>query len=239
MPHERFQGKTIHGYRGDAIIQLDWGVGEPMKTLDRLELTENTLVVFCSDNGPVVTDGYKDNAGKLLKGHKPAGPYSGGKYTSLEGGTRTPFITYWKGRIAPGVSDKMVATIDLPASLAALVGVDLPETACPDSFNLLGALLGEEDAVARDHIVQQVTSTKGLALRGGKWKIICRFPSHPKLTLATQRDSCRLFDLDEDPAEKKNVAKANPEVVERLLGELDDITTNERSRPDGKRRIER
>ena len=95
------------------LSNLDWCVGELMKTLDRLKLTENTLVVFCSDNGPVLDDGYKDGAIEKIGNHRPAGPYSGGKYSVYEGGTRTPFITRWKGRIEPGVSDEMVCTIDL------------------------------------------------------------------------------------------------------------------------------
>jgi len=232
MPHERFQGKTIHGYRGDAIIQLDWGVGEIMKTLDRLELTENTLVVFCSDNGPVVTDGYKDGAAQLLKGHRPAGLYSGGKYTILEGGTRTPFITYWKGHIQPGVSDKMVSTVDLPASMAALVGVELPDTACPDSLDVLDALMGEADAEGRDHVVQQVTSTKGFALRAGNWKIMCgQSKKGPKGKLNGKPVVCRLYDLSMGKMEKQEVSAKNPKVVSRLLAQLNEIVTGGRSRP--------
>ena len=85
MPHERFQGKTSLGFRGDAIVELDWCVGELMKTLDRLKLAENTLVVFCSDNGPVLDDGYKDGAIEKIGKHRAAGPYSGGKYSVYEG----------------------------------------------------------------------------------------------------------------------------------------------------------
>ncbi len=146
MPHERFHGKTTLGFRGDAIVQLDWCVGELMKTLDRLDLADKTLVVFCSDNGPVLDDGYKDGAIEKLGQHQPAGHFSGGKCSVLEGGTRTPFITRWKDRIQPGVSEQMVCTIDLPASLAALTGVNIPDDACLDSFNIMGALLGEDGA---------------------------------------------------------------------------------------------
>ena len=81
-------------YRGDAIEQLDWNVGEIVKTLERLELIDNTLIIFCSDNGPVLDDGYDDFANESLGDHEPAGPYSGGKYTVREGGTRTPCLLY-------------------------------------------------------------------------------------------------------------------------------------------------
>ena len=122
MPHERFHGTSGMGFRGDAIVQLDWCVGELLKTLDRLKLSGNTLIVFCSDNGPVGDDGYKDDALEKMGDHRPNGPFSGGKYSVLEGGTRTPFITYWPGKIAKGSSIEMVCTIDLAASFAALTG---------------------------------------------------------------------------------------------------------------------
>jgi arylsulfatase A len=142
--HERFQGSTTLGPRGDAIAELDWCVGELTKTLERLKLAENTLVVFCSDNGPVMDDGYKDDAIEKQGSHRPAGPYQGGKYNVYEGGTRTPFITYWPGRISPGESDAMVCTIDLAASCAALAGASMPDDACLDSFDILDALLGKK-----------------------------------------------------------------------------------------------
>ncbi|MBO60914.1 MAG: arylsulfatase, partial [Verrucomicrobiales bacterium] len=122
IPHERFRGTSALSYRGDVIVQLDWCVGELVKTLDRLNLSDNTLIVFCSDNGPVGDDGYKDEALEKMADHSPNGPFSGGKYSVLEGGTRTPFITYWPGKIKPGVSDEMVCTIDMAASFAALTG---------------------------------------------------------------------------------------------------------------------
>ena len=143
-----------------------------MKTLDRLELAENTLVVFCSDNGPVLDDGYQDGAIEKIGTHRAAGPFTGGKYSVYEGGTRTPFITRWKGRIQPGPSDEMVCTIDLAASLAALSGQRLPDDACLDSFNVLTALLGESGAKGRDHLVQQDNGNNGTyGLRVGDWKL--------------------------------------------------------------------
>ena len=154
------------------IVQLDWCVGELVKTLDRLKLSDNTLIVFCSDNGPVGDDGYKDEALEKMADHSPNGPFSGGKYSVLEGGTRTPFITYWPGKIKPGVSDEIVCTIDMAASFAALTGTKLPEEACPDSFNVLGALLGKKGAKGRDHLVQQDNGRGGnYGYRVGNWKL--------------------------------------------------------------------
>jgi arylsulfatase A len=216
MPHERFQGKTGFGYRGDAIAELDWCVGQLLDTLDKLNLADKTLVIFCSDNGPVLDDGYKDGAVEKLGDHKPAGIYRGGKYSIYEGGTRTPFITRWPKTIKPGVSDEMVCTIDLSASLTELVGRKLPEDACPDSFNVMPALLGNKDAKGRDHLVQQA---KGLALRKGDWKLIRH-----------RNKKYELFNLTEDPGETKDVISKYPKLAEKLKLQLKKIETDGRSR---------
>jgi len=92
VPHPRFVGKSGLGPRGDAILEFDWQVGEVLKTLDRLGLTNNTLVLLSSDNGPVVDDGYQDEAVEKLNGHKPAGALRGGKYSAFEAGTRVPLL---------------------------------------------------------------------------------------------------------------------------------------------------
>jgi len=229
MPHERFQGKTPLGFRGDAIVQLDWCVGQLLDTLDRLKLAENTLVVFCSDNGPVLNDGYKDGAVEKRGDHQPAGPYSGGKYSVLEGGTRTPFITRWPKRIAPGESEQMVCTIDLAASLAALTGVNLAPGDCGDSFNVIGALLGEDQAQGRDHLIQQDNGRRGVfGFRSGKWKL---------QVLAAKKGGkksppqMRLYDLSADPGEKDNIAPAHPKVVAQLSEQLQALIKAESSRP--------
>lgn len=225
MPHERFQGKTGMGLRGDSIVQFDWMVGEVTATLDRLNLAEKTLVIVCSDNGPVLDDGYQDGAVEKLGDHTPAGPFSGGKYSVLEGGTRTPFITRWKGRIAPGVSDEVVCTIDLPASAAALAGVELPAGACRDSFNLSGALLGEPGAKGRDHLVQQDNNGNSLGFREGSWKLVRGKAGGKK------GGGDKLFDLAEDPAEQRNLAGQKPGVCDRLGERLDGILAAPGSRP--------
>ena len=230
MPHERFQGKTSLGFRGDAIVQLDWCVGQLLDTLDRLRLTERTLVVFCSDNGPVLDDGYKDGAVTRLGNHRPAGPYRGGKYTIYEGGTRTPFITRWPGRINPGVSTQVVSTIDLAASLAALAGQTLNQDACPDSFNLLPALLGNKGAEGRDHFVQQ---GRGLAIRMGDWKLLRHANQRPNLRQvnAQPREAqIQLFNLSDDPGETTNLADRYPQRVEVMMAKLQSIQDAGQSR---------
>jgi len=229
MPHERFQGATGLGYRGDAVAQMDWSVGELLDTLDRLGLTEDTLVVFCSDNGPVLDDGYVDGAIEKLGDHRPSGPFRGGKYGIYEGGTRTPFLTRWPGRITPGVSDEVVCTVDLAASLAALVGAPLPDDACPDSFDVLPALLGHEHAVGRDHLVIQ---GRGLALREGHWKYL----EHPNdkavksLTYEKGPGQFELFDLATDPAETTNLIDTNPERAAAMKARLQQLRDAGRSR---------
>ncbi len=238
IPHERFQGKTSLGLRGDSIIELDWCVGELMKTLDRLKLAENTLVVFCSDNGPVLDDGYKDNAIENIGDHRAAGPYTGGKYSVYEGGTRTPFITRWKGRIKPAVSDEIVCTIDLAASLAALTDQPLPEDACLDSLDVLGALLGEANAEGRVNLVQQDNGSRGTyGFRAGQWKLH-RYDKKSARNVVVETELAntkvpqfQLFNLDKDPAEQNNVLAEHPDVAERLKNQLSGIIEQGRSRP--------
>jgi arylsulfatase A len=227
MPHPRFQGKTPLGFRGDSIVQLDWCVGELLAALDRLKLAENTLVVFCSDNGPVLDDGYKDGAVEKLGGHKPAGPFAGGKYTVQEGGTRTPFIARWPGRVKPGVSDEVVCTVDLAASLARLTGVELPADACLDSLDVLGALLGEPGAKGRDYLVQQDNGQAGnFGLRAGDWKLQRRGGKKGK-----GKPAVTLYDLAKDPGETADLAAKHPDVVKRLAEKLDTLIAAGRSRP--------
>ena len=238
IPHERFQGKTSLGFRGDAIVQLDWCVGEVMKTLDRLQLTEKTLVVFCSDNGPVLDDGYKDRAIEKIGTHRAGGPFTGGKYSVFEGGTRTPFITRWPGEIAPGQSGELVCTIDLAASLAKLTGQSLPTDDCLDSVDVLDALMGLNEAKGRTELVTQNNGNNGTyALRQGEWKLhrYDKKTAYNKIVerkLAnTKMPEFALFDLAKDPGETKDVAQDQPAITKRMTQRLARIIEAGRSRP--------
>jgi len=170
--------------------------------------------------------------------HKPAGPFSGGKYSVLEGGTRTPFITYWPGTIKKGVSDELVCTIDLAASLAAHAGVKLPKDGCLDSFDVMGALLGKKGAKGRDHLVEQDNGRGGnYGFRVGNWKLQ-RHDSKKKRNVVVSDKLANspapryaLFDLSKDVREKKNVTEQNPEVFQRMTKQLQKIIDDGRSRP--------
>ncbi|MBL9187345.1 MAG: arylsulfatase [Opitutaceae bacterium] len=237
MPHERFQGKTGLGFRADSILQFDWQVGEIMKTLDRLGLAEKTLVIVCSDNGPVMDDGYKDFALEKLGTHRAGGPFRGGKYSVFEGGTRTPFIARWKGKIAPAVSDDIVCTIDLAASLAAITGTPLPEGACLDSIDVSGALLGRPGAKGREHLVQQDNGGTGnYGFRVGNWKLV-RHDTKSARNVVVERQLAntpvpqfQLFNLAKDPGETTDVLAQNAELAEQLKSRLAAIIAAGRSR---------
>jgi arylsulfatase A-like enzyme len=236
MPHERFQGSTPLGFRGDSIAEFDWCVGELMKTLDRLKLTEKTLIVLCSDNGPVLDDGYQDGAVEKLGSHEPSGSFSGGKYSVLEGGTRTPFITRWSGRIKPGISDEVVCTIDLAASVAALTGTPLVDGACLDSFNILPALLGESGAKGRDHLLQQDNGGTNFGLRMGEWKLVRlkdKAKSQAKVSRKAPNDAGglhRLYHLLDDAGESKDLSAEQPEKLKEMIDKLDEVIAAGRSR---------
>src|SRR3546814_4725379 len=122
------------GPRGDTIVQFDWTVGALMDKLGALGIADDTLVILSSDNGPILFDGYEDQAVELAGEHRPSGPYRSGKYSIYEGGTRVPMIVSWPGHVREGhVSEALVDHVDMLASLAALVGQALPQGAAVDS----------------------------------------------------------------------------------------------------------
>ncbi len=229
VPNKRFAGKTGMGPRGDAILELDWSVGQVLDTLERNRLMENTLVIFSSDNGPVVDDGYKDDAVEKLGSHKPRGPLRGGKYSMYDGGTRVPFALSWKGKVKPGESNALVSQIDLLSSLAGLAGQKLPEDAAPDSFDVLPALLGQSKQ-GRDHLVEHAG---GLSLIQGDWKVIeARKGAKTNLTgnELGNSETPQLFNLAEDIGEKQDVAAKHPARVKTMLGEIARIRATPRTR---------
>jgi arylsulfatase A-like enzyme len=214
--HQRFAGKSSMGARGDAILQLDWCVGELLSALERNGLARNTLVIFTSDNGPVVDDGYRDEAKEKIGEYKPAGPLRGGKYSIFEGGTRVPFIVRWPDRVKSGVSEALISQVDFLATFAALTGQNFTSATAPDSQNVLSALLGDSQK-ARTALVEHAG---GLAVRHGKWKFIPVRPG-PKRSQNTDTETgndpeVQLYDLSTDLGEKNNLAKEHPGKVAEL-----------------------
>jgi arylsulfatase A-like enzyme len=230
LPHKRFAGKSGMGPRGDAILSLDWSVGQVLETLERNRLMENTVIVFSSDNGPVVDDGYKDEAVEKLGTHRPAGPLRGGKYSKFDGGTRVPFMLSWKGKVKPGESNALLSQIDLLASFAGLAGQKLPDDAAPDSFDVLPALLGQSKQ-GRDHLVEHAGQ---LSLIQGDWKVI-EASKGPKTNLTGNElgnnDTPQLFNLTDDLGEKNDLASKDPERVKSMLAEVARIRSTPRTRP--------
>jgi arylsulfatase A-like enzyme len=231
VPHARFAKATAMGPRGNAIAQFDWSVGQVLDALERHRLMENTLVILSSDNGPVVDDGYRDEAVEKLGSHKPGGSWRGGKYSAFEAGTRVPFLVQWPRRVKPGVSEALVSQVDLMASLATLTRHRLASNAAPDSFDVLPALLGESKS-GRDHLVEQAGT---LAIRAGSWKLIApdkgaRVNRNVNIELGNDPEP-QLYDLSRDPGEITNVAVKHPEKVRELTALLERIRSAGRSRP--------
>ena len=221
-PNEAFRDKSGMGYRGDAILQFDWTVGQIVDALKEDGLLENTLIVLTSDNGPVVDDGYADRAVELLGDHRPWGNFRGGKYSSFQAGTTVPFIVYWPGKVEAGESDALFSQIDLYASLAELVGQKIAEGAAPDSHNNLNALLGV-DKKGRDYVVEASPSV--LSISDGTWHYIVpsNGPALNKLTNIELGNDPKeqLYNLKEDVGEKNNVAEKYPEKVKELKAILE------------------
>ena len=214
-PHPRFQGKTQLGYRGDAMVQFDWSTGQIMEALEKHGLTENTIVIFSSDNGPVYDDGYDDGTvvktsqAEVDQGHDGSGIYRGGKYQIYEGGTRVPFIIRWPARIKAGhTSSALVNQIDLLASFAQLLDVELKAHEAPDSREMLQAFLGN-DKTGLPFMIEEA-GRHDRALRVAEWKYIAASTGKKGKRQAPHSKDA-LYNLKQDPSEQHNVAQTYPE----------------------------
>ena len=217
VPHPRFVGKSGMGPRGDAILEVDWATGEIMKKLEEHGLTENTIVIFTSDNGPVIDDGYQDQAVELLGDHKAAGHLRGGKYSAFNGGTQIPLIISWPGKIKYGKSDALVSQVDFMASFAKMLNLNLAEKDAVDSFETLDELLGKSDK-NREHFVHHGNAT--MALIKDDWKFIVP-NNRPKMNKSTNTEmgtdtEPQLYNLKNDIGETKNLVKENPDKLDEL-----------------------
>lgn len=224
MPSTMFKGKSGLGYRGDAILQLDWTVGEIMQQLKLLGIADNTIIIFSSDNGPVLDDGYQDEAVTHLNGHAPWGIYRGGKYSSYEAGTRVPMLISWPAKVKPQVSNAMVSQIDLLTSFAKHFNIKIPAGEAGDSEDMLNAFLGK-NKTGRTVLVEQ--GIHSIAIVKGDWKYI-EPNNRAAMDLLTNTElgnnpAPQLFNLKTDAGEKNNVAAQNPVIVKQLADLLKQI----------------
>ena len=222
-PHPRFQGKTSLGYRGDAMVQFDWTTGEILKTLQQHGFTDDTIIIFSSDNGPVYDDGYQDgtkvkkSSAEVDNGHDGSGPHRGGKYQIYEGGTRVPLIVKWPNKIKPGKSNALVNQIDFLASFAEMLDIPLAESDAIDSRSVLPALLGKSDT----GVEVTLEEARGLAVRKGDWKLIRgrskkTGKANPKVKAIDQ-----LYNLANDVGEQNNLIADHPKLAAELRELMD------------------
>lgn len=213
-PHPRFIGATNMGPRGDVIAEADYCVGAFLQTLEEEGLLENTLIIFTSDNGPVLNDGYYDDAVEKAGAHRPGGPLRGGKYSLYQAGARVPFITYWKGTVTPQVSDAVVCQLDFLASFARLTGQAIQGT---DSEDYLDVLLGKSQQ-GRDALILEANSRT--LFRKGDWVMIPPYPGAIVNKLVNielgNSDTYQLYNLKNDIGEQHNLAKQEPDRLEDM-----------------------
>ena len=214
-PHPRFEGISELGPRGDAIVEADWCLGELKNTLEAEGILENTLIIFSSDNGPVLNDGYYDEAVEKLGNHTPKGALRGGKYSLFEAGTRVPFITHWKGQIKPAVSNALVSQLDLFASIASLVGSDAK---APDSQELWDVFSGTSDLGRETLIIEATTRT---AFKMGDWVMIPPYKGPEvleKVNIETGNSKTyQLYNLKDDLSQQNNLAELETEKLNELI----------------------
>lgn len=221
MPASIFKGKSKLGYRGDAILEMDHSVGVILEALKERGLLDNTLIVFSSDNGPVLDDGYADQAVNtaVTQDYKPAGIYRGGKYSALEGGTRVPMMVYWHDKVKSNtVSNALFTQIDLMASFAKMLNEKLPENEFTDSRDYFSTLTGQEN-INGDYITEQAANMALSIVKDG-WKYIA--PSKGPVLLkdvnieSGYSNEDQLYNLKDDPQELHNLASKNPEKLLEL-----------------------
>ncbi|MDG1892090.1 MAG: arylsulfatase [Verrucomicrobiota bacterium] len=244
LPAPEFNEKTKAGPRGDFVHALDDLVGRVLELIDDLGMDEDTLILFNSDNGPEtmhVAWMREDHA------HDPSGGWRGVKRDGWEGGHRVPFIARWPGRIPAGQSsDQMTNTTDIFATLASLVGFQLPDDAARDSFDMLPVMVGTQDPdqAIRPHLLTQ--SFRGeFQIRQGHWKYL----DHPgsggnnydqgvmkkyALPMSEPEAPGQLYDLAVDPGETTNLYFKETEKRKALQALLKELKESGRSAPRGR-----
>ncbi len=213
-----FKGKTTLGPRGDVIAEADWCVGQILDHLDSLGALDNTLVIFTSDNGAVLQDGYQDEALELAteQGYDPDNGLRGGKYSLFDGGTHIPFILYWKGHIQPSVSKACFCQMDLFATLAGILGGTIPEGL--DSEAYPEALVGSDTLKGRETLILEAQGR--LALKQNNYVMIPAYSGSNENPTGIDfglNPEVTLWDLSKDRSQKEDIAKENKDIVESMM----------------------
>lgn len=233
VPNEKFIGVSGLGPRGDVIAEMDYSVGEITKYLEEKNLLENTIIIFSSDNGPVLDDGYLDNAESLnyAMQHKPAGPLRGGKYSLFEGGARIPFIVSWKSKIKSSISNALISQVDFLASFASMLNVDIEDCGV-DSQDILDTLLGKSIKGRTEIFAESID--KSYFLRQGKWTYMQ--PSNAKpymrninIELGNSKNP-QLYNMEYDIGQRENVADIHPNIVEIMEKRIQEIKNSKKTR---------
>ena len=243
FPADQFKGKTKAGPHGDFIFELDYIVGKLMAALDKHGFTDNTLVIFSSDNGPEVP-----TVLSMRKDYKHDGarPWRGVKRDNWEGGHRVPFIARWPGKIKPGTrSSQTLSLTDLMATFAAITNVKLPQEAGEDSVNMLPALIGSDEGKSIRKYTLHQTISLALAIRRGPWKYLDHKGSGGnnydragrwgmKKYIVPEKEPeapGQLYNLDTDPGETNNLYFKRSEIVKELKNKLEEFKKSGRSVP--------
>ena len=223
-PNQQWKGKSGISDYADFLLETDWAVGELLQALDETKQTNDTLVIFTTDNGTSPKAKFDElaAAGVHLTEH-----WRGNKADAFEGGHRVPFIARWPGRIQSGIrTNQVIVHTDVLKTLADIVGHTIPDNAAEDSVSLLPVLLGKDRDDPLHEAVIHHSISGHFAVRSGKWKVLfCRgsggwsAPREP-VALKQKLPPIQLYDLENDPKEKTNIADEHPAVVKRLTGIL-------------------
>jgi arylsulfatase A len=234
VPSPEWQGKSGINAYADFVMETDWALGEVLRALDRDGLTQNTLVIFTSDNGCSPAANFKELA---AHGHNPSYVFRGRKTDIWDGGHHVPFLVRWPGRVRPGsMSGEIVGLGDLMATCADILGVTLPDDVAEDSVSILPALLGRPEQPLHEAIVHH-SLTGRFSIRQGHWKLeLCPGSgglSPPRDAAAARRGlpAVQLYDMATDVGERRNVQAAHPDVVEGLTQLLERYVAAGRSTP--------
>ncbi len=233
VPRKPFVGKSEAGPYGDYVVEHDWSVGQVLDTLERHGLTDDTLVIVTSDNGPHRRgDGFDF---EQQYGHRSSYIYRGQKSDNWDGGHRVPFFVRWPGHVEAGSTcDDTICLTDFLRTAASLLDVKLPEDAGEDSFDISPMLLGAESPPQREATVHH--SVVGwFAIRSGRWKLLTHAGSggwsEPSFSQVEENNSSQsqLYDMETDPGETQNIYSEHPEIVEKLESLLDRYRVSNRS----------